>query len=241
VAPDLGQLVEAWPFAASLALAARGRREARRRAALNEALHELRRPLQVLALAERRDGAAVEGEAGAPLRLAAAALERMDREINGEAAVPVRRPVAAGPLVAAAFRRWRRAAALAAGTLELRWRAGDVVIEGDEVELAQALDNLIANAVEHGGPRIAIEARVVGPVLRVGVRDSGPRRSPRPPRRRAGELAARVAGRRRHGHGLRVVRRVAAEHGGKFELRREGAATEAVLELPLPGRREDRR
>ena len=57
----------------------------------------------------------------------------------------------------------------------------------------------------------------------------------RPPARRAarGAALARLTGRRRHGHGLAVVRRVAAEHGGRFVLRHSAAGTEAVLELPL--------
>jgi signal transduction histidine kinase len=32
---------------------------------------------------------------------------------------------------------------------------------------------------------------------------------------------------------LRIVRRIAAEHGGSFALRAGAGATEAVLELPL--------
>jgi len=240
MAPDLGALVEAWPFAASLALAARahGRREARRRTALNEALHELRRPLQVLALGQGDAGDAGEGDrkaevAGAPLRMATAALERMGREINGKALAPVRRRLEARPLLEAAVARWRGPAALAGDSLRLHWRAGEAVLGADEVGLAQALDNLIANAIEHGGPRIEVEARLAGGLLRIGVRDSGPRVSARPPRRRPAELVARASGRRRHGHGLRVVRRIAAEHGGRFELRRAAGSTEALLELPL--------
>jgi len=50
-----------------------------------------------------------------------------------------------------------------------------------------------------------------------------------------GALAALVSGRRRRGHGLRVVRRVATAHGGEFQLRSSGRGTEAVLELPLAG------
>jgi hypothetical protein len=60
------------------------------------------------------------------------------------------------------------------------------------------------------------------------------RRSPSGPRRRRPvELGERLSGRRRHGHGLRVVRRTAAAHGGRFELRCSQSRTEAVLELPL--------
>ena len=46
-------------------------------------------------------------------------------------------------------------------------------------------------------------------------------------------LVARLSGRRRHGHGLRVVRRIAAAHRGDFRLRRSERGTEAVIELPV--------
>ena len=46
-------------------------------------------------------------------------------------------------------------------------------------------------------------------------------------------MIARLSGRRRHGHGLPVVRRVAAAHGGRFVLRRSEQGSLAVLELPL--------
>ncbi|MFN8161500.1 MAG: hypothetical protein U0R52_10725 [Solirubrobacterales bacterium] len=38
------------------------------------------------------------------------------------------------------------------------------------------------------------------------------------------------------GHGLAVVRRVAAAHGGRFALDRGAIRSVAVLELPLAGR-----
>ena len=83
---ELTQLVDAWPLGASLAAAAaQGLLAGRRRTALNEALHELRRPLQVLALipptAAAERAPAVEGE----VQMAATALGWLEREINGGA------------------------------------------------------------------------------------------------------------------------------------------------------------
>ncbi len=65
------------------------------------------------------------------------------------------------------------------------------------------------------------------------VADSG--RASRPDSRREtpAELVARLSGRRRRGHGLAVVRRAAAAHGGRFALRRSERGSLAVLELPL--------
>jgi len=234
---ELGEVVAAWPFAASLAAAAlaRGLWVGRRRTALNEALHELRRPLQALALAG--PGAPLEPSAlQGSVQLAAVALERLEREINGGAVASRRAPLAARPLLAAAVGRWKARAALVDASLSLRWEAGEAIVDGDRCAVAQALDNLIVNAIEHGGPEIVVTARTSPGRLRIAVTDSG--REPRPgPRRRGGAaLAARLSGRRLHGHGLRLVRRAAAAHGGDFRLRASGRGARAVLELPLVSR-----
>jgi signal transduction histidine kinase len=247
--PELAEVVAAWPLGASLAAAgaAAGLREGRRRTALNEALHELRRPLQALALViPGATSAAESSQLQGAVQMAATALERLEREVNGEPDVPVRSALAVRPLLDSAVERWRARAALGGGCLTLRWRAGEVLVEGDRGQLARAVDNLIANAIEHGGPEIAIEALGRPGWLRVAVRDSG-RREPRstsghdvkaPASRASAGLVARLSGRRLRGHGLRIVRRIAASHGGEFHLRRSPQGTEAVLELPLPaGRR----
>ena len=97
---DLAGIASGWPLAASMAVAltAQGLRAGRRRSALNEALHELRRPLQAIALAA--PGMAGFGPVGSEgsVRLAAAALERLDREINGGPVEAVRAAVRFQPL-----------------------------------------------------------------------------------------------------------------------------------------------
>jgi len=232
---DLAGIASGWPLAASMAVAltAQGLRAGRRRSALNEALHELRRPLQAIALATPRMGGFGAVESEGSVRLAAAALERLDREINGGPVEAVRTMVRIQPLLRESVGRWRARAAMGAGSLELRWRAGGAVVMGERAELSQALDNLIVNAIEHGGPEIVVEARRQGDRLRVSVADSG--RASRPESRRGSpaETIARLSGRRRHGHGLPVVRGVAAGHGGRFVLHRSEQGSLAVLELPL--------
>ena len=235
--PALAEVVSAWPLGVSLAAAAaaQGLLAGRRRTALNEALHELRRPLQALALAAPAGPAEAGAQIESSVRMAASALERLEREVNGDAAAPVRAPLFVRPLLESAVGRWQGWAGSDGGALSLRWRAGEAMVEGDGCELAQALDNLIVNAVEHGGSEIVVEARVRRGRLRVAVVDSG--RGPGPAGLRERQVApvARVSGRRRHGHGLRVVRRTAADHGGDFRLHRYARTTEAVLELPLLG------
>lgn len=224
-------IVAGWPMALSMAsaVAAQALWAGRRRLALNRALHELRRPLQAVALAV---GPASAGAGRDAVELATEALERLDREINGGPVAANREAVAVEPLLCAALERWGGRAALAGAAIDLRWRALGARVGGDRCELAQALDNLIANAVEHGGATIVLEAVMKDRrlLLRVVDRGARPRRQRRPAAR---ELPARISGRRRRGHGLSVVRRVAAAHGGSFDLRRIDGRTAATIELPL--------
>jgi signal transduction histidine kinase len=208
-----------WPLGLMLAavVATDRIRTARRRVVLNRALHELRRPLQAMVLSSGPG----RGPGSHSVRVALAALGDLDREINGGRRSFAPRPVACRALVQPAVERWRGIAASSRRSLVLRWRAGAAVVLADPDRIAQALDNLIDNALRHGGLRISVEATVCATGIRIAIADSG----------RAG---AGSPGRdRRHGHGLRIVAAVAAEHGGRFEFRRSPTRTVAVLELPL--------
>lgn len=231
---ELAQIVAGWPVVLSIAaaVAAQSLRAGRRRSALNEALHELRRPLQAVALAAgpRLGGPAGVGE---PIELAAAALERLDREINGGPLAPALGPVDVAALARSAVARWQARVRVAEGSLELRWNAGEALVSGDRSALAQALDNLIVNAIEHGGPTIVVAGRRLEGRLRLAVVDSGRAMRPRSRRNVSVQMIARLSGRRHRGHGLGVVRRVAADHDGRFALRHAERGSRAVLELPL--------
>jgi signal transduction histidine kinase len=228
MAVELAEVAAGLPMAASFALAGgiTSLREGRRRSALNEAMHELRRPLQALSLAlptRLPDDVAVSSS----LRLAAAALERLDGEINGSPPeADAHTPLAARPLLEESLTRWRAAAKLTGRDLRFVWRAGEPTVRADRCELSQAVDNLISNALEHGGGIVDIEARRRGGWLSISVCDCGP--PPQMPRPGTGGLS-----RGRHGHGLRVVARVARAHGGSFSLQQRGWGTEATLRLPL--------
>lgn len=209
-----------WPLMASMALLTAARvRAARRRVALNRAMHELRRPLQALMLSPvpgARSGAAATGS----LQLALAALDQLDGAVNGVAPPPRPRPVAARALVCAAIERWRSPAARSGRSLTLEWRAGAAIVDVDPARVAQALDNLLANAIEHGGLRVRVDASVGARGIRVLVASDGPWR-----RRRSGDP--------RRGHGLEVARRVAAEHGGRLAIEAGSRRSVVALELPL--------
>jgi len=205
----------------------------RRRTALNEAVHELRRPLQALALATANpiERPAIEHS----VRLAATALERLEREINGEAPVLAPEALAVEPLLEATLSRWRPRAGAVGADLALRLRAGAAVVRADPYAISQALDNLILNAIEHGGPAIRVETARRADRLLISVRDSGRRRR-RPPLALDPTRWRERVGAGRRGHGLRVVRRTVAAHGGGFSLRRWHDGALAAIELPLAER-----
>jgi signal transduction histidine kinase len=188
--------------------------------------------LQAVALAA---GPRLGGSSGAgePIELAAAALERLDHEINGGPLAPPLGPVDAAVLARSAVGRWQARVRVAEGSLELRWSAGEALVSGDRAALAQALDNLIVNAIEHGGPTIVVAGRLLEGHLRIAVVDSGRATRPRSRRNNPAQMISRLSGRRHRGHGLGVVRRVAADHDGRFALRHSERGSRAVLELPL--------
>jgi two-component system, OmpR family, sensor histidine kinase TctE len=223
------QLATGLPVAASFALAGgiTSLREGRRRTLLNEALHELRRPLQALSLAlpESSERAApVESS----LELAAVALERLDREINGAGLEKAVTEVSVDALIGAAVQRWKGAAACSGGSLQRQWNGPEAYVEGDRFDLAQALDNLLSNAIEHGGGRVGIGWRREGGWVCISVSNSGAPALAQARRRRH-----RTGGRCRRGHGLRVVDRVARRHGGSFDFRSAHGGATASLRLPL--------
>jgi signal transduction histidine kinase len=215
-------------MAASLALAGglTSLREGRRRTALNEAMHELRRPLQVLSLSLPADASEV-APAESSLQLARVALDRLDREINGVSHEEEVKGVSIRNLAEEAVRRWRSAVLRNGGTLELALDNEDTCVQGNYFDLTQALDNLISNAIEHGGGQVRIGWRREGDQVCVSVVDNGVIA-----RAKFGRRGLRRARRCRRGHGLKIVRRIARRHGGSFVLRSALEGTEASLLLP---------
>jgi signal transduction histidine kinase len=192
--------------------------------ALNRALHELRRPLQALVLMEENSGQPAASPPAASrrglLEVAASALRDLDGILNGDdRSTPLRR-FSCREVVLAALERWRPMAARTGG-IRLYWDAGPAPIEGNAVQMAQALDNLLANALEHGGPPVVITGARVAGRIRVTVANG------------VGDQTAERNGDPRRGHGTDVVSRVASAHRGRFALCRTGSGCVAALELPL--------
>ena len=193
----------------------------RHRRRLNRALHELRRPVQALTL---MDGGAVASRRGL-LELVRCAIDDLDHEVNGGPPPREIRLVSCHQLVVGCLERWRQAAAPTGG-FKLYWDAGPAWVEGDPARMAQALDNLISNALEHGGPPVIVTGASVAGRLRLTVANGGPVE-------RNGNGSAPERHDPRRGHGTAVVSEVAVAHHGRFALCRTGNGCVAALELPL--------
>jgi signal transduction histidine kinase len=209
---------------------------------VSRACHELRGPLTAARL-----GLELVARPGA---LSPARIRALDLEL-GRAALAVddlaeiragRRPPGAWDevdlrtLVADSVEAWCPAAEWRGAGVELIGGEGcaAAIVRGDRLRLAQAVGNLLSNAIEHGGGRI--EVRVVGrrgggsavSTVRIEFADEGPG-LPAP----VGELVRQ--GRRSrgsHGHGLVVAASVAAVHGGRLGSAPSERGARLVLELP---------
>ena len=103
-------------------------------------------------------------------------------------------------------------------------------VRGDRVRLAQAISNLVANALEHAPGRVELTARSVGPRhVRIDVIDEGPGL----PSTVAVLTRRARAGRGRRGRGLAIASEIAARHGGRLIAASGPRGARICLELPL--------
>ncbi len=248
--PELGLDLLGWSLALALGALAGWLwlRDARRRGALNRALHELRRPLQVLLLTATRPrpqpappprprpSGEPKGVSGA-LRLtdraanvppsldvleqALGAVADLDRAVNGSPAPGAARALCVQESVERVIVRWQDLL----GTTELTfgWLTGEERVLADPVRFRQALENLIANAFEHGRPPIVVRAAALPSGVRLTVGDAGP----------ALRLDPGAARNCRRGHGLAVAAHFAAAHGGALRSW-HGADGGTVVAMDLP-------
>lgn len=174
--------------------------------------HELRGPLTSIALG-------MEGIAWMDPRLEGL-LEEVARARTGladlEAARRGRTPrtgsevVRLDRVVWRAVTGWDLAARRAGGRVDLDWRAGPVSVRADRGRLAQAIGNLLANAVEHGGGQVRVTGRRTARGVRIEVRDSG------------------------RGHGLGIAARAVRDAGGTLTTAPAGQGTAVAITLPEP-------
>jgi K+-sensing histidine kinase KdpD len=170
------------------------------------------------------------------------ALGELDRAVNGGPEERPRRPFRSREVVIASIERWRPVLA-GREPIKLYWDAGPAIVVGDPVAVAQAFDNLIANAIEHGGPPLVITGAAVAGRLRItvanGVAESNGSGNGNASGAGYPSSAANGSDRNgdgRRGHGIEVVSAIAAAHGGRFALCRSDGGCVAALELPLAQR-----
>jgi signal transduction histidine kinase len=223
-------------FGALVVSFAASRIAVRRRRAFSQPLHELRGAIAAIQLGlfglDRRGLTSVLSDRVEALRAQAQrahmAVEDVDdirlarRSATGrlelfDAGVVVRRRVAA----------WSGFAETRRRSVELRWPIGPAVVRADELRIGQALDNLIVNALDHGGGVVCVTGALTESTVRIAVADQG-QGIGRPLRQ---VMSAPWHG--RHGHGLAVAARVAELHGGRLTATSGRIGSKVEIELPL--------
>ena len=212
----------------------------RRREMVARACHELRGPLTAvrlsLATMERRGEAPPERLAALDreLRRAGLALDDFAAARSGRRVVDRAECVEVAELLEEQFHSWNAVAGAFDSVLLLGARLPGSLVVGDRLRLAQAISNLIANALEHGPGRVELAARRVGAQhVRIEVLDEGPglpvplaeldRSRPRGARTARARAGDRLADRR-------------APPGAARRQPRCPGGTRIALELPLARR-----
>jgi signal transduction histidine kinase len=227
-----------WALAvAGLTLALAGGFELRRRRELvARACHELRGPLTAvrlsLATMERRCEAPPERLASLDheLRRAGLALDDFAAARSGRRITEREEPLEVAELMEEQFHSWEAVAGAFDSIVLLGCLLPGSVVVGDRLRLAQAISNLIANALEHGPGRIELTARFVGAQhVRIEVIDEGPGL----PIALAQITRRARAGRGRRGRGLAIAAQIAERHRGRLVAAPTPRGTRIGIELPL--------
>jgi signal transduction histidine kinase len=214
-------LTLAWALAAAglmLTLAAAFEMR-RRREMVARACHELRGPLTAvrlsLATMERRLEAPPERLAALDLELrrAGLALDDFAAARSGRRVIDRTEPVEVAELLEEQYESWHVVAAAFDSQVRLGALLPGAMVNADRLRLAQAVSNLVANALEHAPGRVELTARSVGSRhVRIEVVDEGPGL----PSTVAALTRRARAGRGRRGRGLAIAAEIAGRHGGRL-------------------------
>jgi signal transduction histidine kinase len=222
-----------WLTAGVVALIAWRRLDGRMEA-VARACHELRGPITAarlgLELCARTDELSVTRLRAIDLELGRAALALDDlADLRGRpAALAGCEEVDLHQLLADSVEACQAGAAARGVHVRLRWSGDGARVRGDRLRLAQAVANLIANAIEHGGGVVEVRGRADPTGVRLEVIDSGPG-LPAP----VAELVRRAhGGRGARGRGLAIAASIAQAHGGRLAAAPVERGARLVLDLP---------
>lgn len=197
-----------------------------------QASHELRGPATAIGLT----AAALRREPGGPQRALPleaqldrlrAGLDDLEAAREGRRAPPRPHAIAVERLLRTSAAGWLAAAQAEGRALSIRCGPGKALVCADRGRLAQALGNLLANAVEHGSGTVELRSAQRGDRVVLEVRDGGVADACRVPRRRHGT---------ERGRGLAIAAAAIEEAGGKLTLVRDSGGTVASVELPVAER-----
>ncbi len=213
--------------------------------AVARASHEVRGPLTAvglgLELAARVRQLPVARLRALELELGRAAVALDDLVVGPERRAVVRdERVDVGRLLASSVEAWRPVAAARGAAITLERPLRSPFVTGERLRLAQAVGNLLANAIEHGGGVVEVSCRATLAQVIIEIRDDGaglPAPLPELGRPRAPRLPwpARYGNASRRGHGLAVVGAVAAAHRGRLASAPCDHGVRMLLELPEAG------
>ena len=189
------------------------------------ACHELRGPLMTVLLAlddpTNPRTSAVAGE----LARARRAADEVSAAVARRRLPDERRPVDVAELLRGLVAVHDALARRAGRRIELVVEPGTTVVVGDRARLAQALGNLLQNAVEHGEGVVRVRL-LAGDDVRIEVHDDGPGL--------AHPVATLAAGPRRglRGRGLAIAQDAVRRQGGSLRSAPAARGARLVVELP---------
>jgi signal transduction histidine kinase len=214
-----------WLGTACLAVRVAGLR--RRLELLARAEHELRGPATVIALVAerlRREPASVRHAAALEVqldRLRAGLADLRAAGLGRRGDLPAR-VVELERLARDAVGGWAPALAAQSRDLRMEWLGGAVSTRAAPGRLAQALGNILANAVEHGDGPVVVTGEGTADGVRLEVRNAVGQPPP-------------ASGDPARGRGLSIAAAAASEAGGSVRFERRGDTAVATLDVPANG------
>lgn len=204
-------------------------------ARLTVLVHEVRSPVAALSAVAETFGESERGDSARfeLVRLAVAACRSIERVVMDVAVASVRPELLdLGELV----RKSVASHVVRGSDVVVRASDGPFVVDGDAVRLRQVLDNLVVNALAHGGgsASIVIRATPSRDAVHVAVSDQGPG-IPADELERIFELGRRLSDEPSgSGLGLALARAIVGAHGGTLEVESgPGIGTTFTVALPL--------